>query len=228
MAVVLAAVTPAVAGPPGASVPAQEPVQQPVGQMGAVAGQVVILDGGKPLADRSGVVVELDRVPDDEPAPMSATVRQRGMRFVPYLTVVTKGSTVAFPNEDKIFHNVFSVSRTARFDLGLYKSGTSENVVMRRAGEVDVYCNIHPEMMAKVKVVDTRYYAVTEPDGRFRIDGVPPGTYPIIAWQAQGDAYRGQVVVKPGAVAEVKVSLSKGQKPAQHMRKDGTPYGRYR
>ena len=65
-----------------------------------------------------------------------------------------KGTTIDFPNEDKIFHNVFSVSRPARFDLGLYKSGTAKSVEMKRAGIVDVYCNIHPEMIAKVKVLD--------------------------------------------------------------------------
>ena len=84
------------------------------------------------------------------------------------------------PTDDKIFHNVFSLSRTARFDLGLYKSGESKAVKMKRVGEVDVYCNIHPEMVSKILVLDTRYYAVTDRNGRFSIDGVPPGEYGVV------------------------------------------------
>ena len=190
-------------------------------------GRVEIRADGKPKADRSGVVVLLESVPGPAPAPTRAVVRQRHKRFEPFLTVVTKGSTVAFPNDDKIFHNVFSVSRAARFDLGLYKSGTSESVEMQRAGEVDVYCNIHPGMAAKIKVVDTRHYAVTGPDGRFRIDAVPPGTYPIIAWQAYGEEHRGRVTVTPGGTATVRISLTERDEPRRHLRKDGTPYGRY-
>src|SRR2546423_4418121 len=141
---------------------------------GAVAGHVSITgaDGGAKKA-RGGVVVAVLGVPGARPKPMTAEMRQRDKQFDPQVVVVTRGSTVTFPNEDKIFHNVFSLSPTARFDLGLYKEGTAKSVEMKRAGEVDVYCNIHPEMAAKIKVLDTPYYAVTAPDGGFRIAGLP-------------------------------------------------------
>lgn len=196
------------------------------GAAGAVEGTVTIKAKGKAKRDRSGVVVYLDGVKGKVPK-VDAAVTQRDKAFTPALTVVTKGSTVEFPNQDKIFHNVFSVSRAQRFDLGLYKSGTSKSVKLRREGVIDVYCNIHPQMVAKIKVVDTGYYAVTGKDGRFRIEGVPAGTYPIIAWQAHGQQYEGSVTVKRGGTATVDLALVEGKAERSHTRKDGTPYGRY-
>lgn len=195
---------------------------------GSVTGSVTLVRDGSPMPDRSGVVVRLEGVPGPPPAPMRATIRQHKKAFVPPLVVVTRGSTVDFPNDDKIFHNVFSLSRAARFDLGLYKSGTSKSVKLRRPGVVSVLCNIHPEMAALIKVVDTRYYAVTGRDGSFRIDGVPAGTYPLVAWQPYGKEHRGQVTIEPYRTAVVDIELQQGQKPTRHLRKDGTPYGRYR
>ncbi|HJZ87331.1 MAG TPA: carboxypeptidase regulatory-like domain-containing protein [Polyangia bacterium] len=197
---------------------------------GSVAGLVSVRAGGGPRADRSSVVVYLEKVPGPAPdgSARGAQIRQRNQTFVPDLAVVQKGEKVEFPNEDKVFHNVFSVSRVARFDLGLYKSGTSKSVTLPEPGVVDVYCNIHPQMVAKIKVLDSGYYAITAPDGRFRIDNVPEGTYPIVAWQAYGDEYRGQVTVSAGGTTQVAIDLSAGEVVRRHLRKDGTPYGRYK
>jgi hypothetical protein len=93
---------------------------------------------------------------------------------------------------------------------------------------VDVYCNIHPEMIAKVKVLDNAYYTITGKDGSFTIDNVPPGEYPIVAWLPSGDEARGTVVVKAGEAAQVALEVSEVAKKETHTRKDGTPYGRYK
>jgi plastocyanin len=196
---------------------------------GAVRGAVTIKLKGKAKADKKGVVVYLEHVPGKAPVPKDhAVIKQREKQFEPPLTIVVKGTTIDFPNEDKIFHNVFSVSRPARFDLGLYKSGTAKSVEMKRAGTVDVYCNIHPEMIAKVKVLDNAYYTITGKDGSFAIDNVPPGEYPIVAWLPSGDEARGTVVVKAGEAAQVALEVSEVAKKQTHTRKDGTPYGRYK
>ena len=196
---------------------------------GNVRGTVSVIVKGKAKSDKKGVVVYLENVPGTPPKPKNhAVIRQREKQFDPPLTIVVKGTTVDFPNEDKIFHNVFSVSRPARFDLGLYKSGTLKSVEMKRAGTVDVYCNIHPEMIAKVKVLDNAYYTITGSDGAFAIDNVPPGEYPIVAWLPTGDEAKGKVVVKAGEAAQVKLEVSEVAKKDTHTRKDGTPYGRYK
>jgi plastocyanin len=196
---------------------------------GAVAGHVSITgaDGAAKKA-RGGVVVAVLGVPGARPKPMTAEMKQQDKQFAPQVVIVTRGSTVTFPNEDKIFHNVFSLSPTARFDLGLYKAGTAKSVEMKRAGEVDVYCNIHPEMAAKIKVLDTPYYAVTEPDGAFRIEGVPAGTYDVEAWHAHGDAWKGSITIAAGGDAKLDLTVTENEKSVDHTRKDGTPYGRYK
>ena len=196
---------------------------------GSVRGTVTINAKGKAKGDKKGVVVYLEGVPGTPPVPKNhAVIRQREKQFEPPLTIVVKGTTIDFPNEDKIFHNVFSVSRPARFDLGLYKSGTAKSVEMKRSGTVDVYCNIHPEMIAKVKVLDNAYYTITGADGAFRIDNVPAGEYPVVAWLPTGDEAKGTVTVKAGEAAEVKLEMSEVAKKETHTRKDGTPYGRYK
>lgn len=203
------------------------------GNSGSVAGTVEVktkgLFGTSAKRDRSGVVVYLENVPGPAPARALATARlvQHDKQFIPRVIAVMRGAAVEFPNDDKIFHNVFSLSDAAKFDLGLYKSGTSKTVTLNRAGSVDVYCNIHPEMVATIKVVDSGWFAVTRPDGSFRIDGVPPGTYPLVAWLPRGSEYHGTVTITAGGTSDVHPAVVENGGNPRHLRKDGTPYGRY-
>ena len=183
---------------------------------GTVKGTISVLAKGTAKADKSKVVVYLENVPGDPPKQKNASIRQVEKQFDPPLTIVVKGSSVDFPNEDKIFHNVFSVSKPARFDLGLYKSGTAKSVEMKRAGTVDVYCNIHPDMIAKVKILENAYYTITGKDGAFKIENVPAGEYPIVAWLATGDEAKGTVKVAAGGAAEVKLEVTEVSKKETH------------
>lgn len=117
---------------------------------------------------------------DREPA--RATLDQRDERFVPHVVAITVGATVDFPNNDRTYHNVFSLSKTRRFDLGRYAAGRSKSVRFDRPGIVRVFCDIHSHMNAFILVFAHRYFAVTDASGRYRIDGVPPGTYTLSAW----------------------------------------------
>jgi plastocyanin len=111
-----------------------------------------------------------------------ATLDQRNERFVPRVVAITVGSTVDFPNNDRTYHNVFSLSKTKRFDLGRYAAGHSKSVRFDRPGIVRVFCDIHSHMNAFILVFAHRYFSVTDPSGRYEIDGVPPGTYTLSAW----------------------------------------------
>jgi plastocyanin len=195
-------------------------------ELGSVEGKIRITKDGKARSDHSNVVVYLEGIPASAVERKHA-IRQKNLQFEPRVSVVVKGTTVDFPNDDKVFHNVFSTSRPARFDLGLYRSGASKSVPFKREGVVDVFCNIHPDMWSRVLVVPTTLFAATDTSGKFKIDGVPAGTYPIVVWHPYGGETRGQVKIEAGKAASVSFDVVEGERPKQHLRKDGTPYGRY-
>ncbi len=197
---------------------------------GVVTGSVKIKKDGAQKKDRSGAVVYLEGVANALPSPLNVKhlIHQKDLSFSPEVSVVLKGTVIDFPNDDKVFHNVFSLSSVAKFDLGLYKSGESKSVTFNKTGVVDIYCNIHPQMVAKVKVVDTIYHALTKADGSFKIDGVPAGTYNVVAWQPYGPEWKGSVTLKDGETGNLSIELTEGDKPASHLKKDGTPYGQYK
>jgi plastocyanin len=199
---------------------------------GSVTGRVKVLaPEGDGLRPTSNVVVVIEDVPNSDPSRLksqrNAKITQRDRHFVPEVTVIPAGGAIEFPNEDFIDHNVFSLSRTRVFDLGLYRNPDSKSVTFQRPGVVDVYCNIHPDMAAKIKIVDTVHYAQVKADGTFSIANVPPGVYPLVAWQPYGEEYRGQVTVESGKTAKVELSLREGPHTRQHANKEGKLYGRY-
>jgi hypothetical protein len=124
--------------------------------------------------------------PDPTPAatghPGPFRLVQKDKMFTPHLLVVPLGSSVAFPNLDPFYHNVFSLYNGKRFDLGLYESGTSRAVRFDREGVSYIFCNIHPQMGAVVLALGTPYYAVSTAAGAIAIHDVPPGSYRLHVW----------------------------------------------
>jgi len=151
-----------------------------------VTGRVSVYGGVNPSGTTSAVVwlVPVLQSTGDPPesAPMHSVLRQRNKAFEPHLLVVTKGSTVDFPNLDPWFHNVFSLFNGKKFDLGLYEAGTTRTVHFDREGVSYIFCNIHPEMSAVVVVVADPYFAVAGKNGEFSISAVPPGRYSVHVW----------------------------------------------
>jgi hypothetical protein len=107
---------------------------------------------------------------------------QRNETFIPHVLAITTGTTVQFLNSDKTYHNVFSLSRPKRFDLGRYPTGRSKSVRFDRPGIVRVFCEIHSHMSAFILVFAHRHFAVTNAKGEYRIEGLPPGTYTVAVW----------------------------------------------
>jgi len=146
----------------------------------SVSGNVT--NGGRPVAE---AVVWLEGDTKSKPMP-TAKVDQKGLRFVPHISVVTQGTKVDFPNSDTVYHNVFAQFHAKKFDLGLYPKGSSKSVDFDRPGVVSVLCSIHSEMSAYIVVVDTPYFAKTDKSGNFTISNVKPGAYHARAWHESG------------------------------------------
>ena len=135
--------------------------------------------------DRRTAVVFLETAPRgafEVPLPGRAVLDQRNETFVPHVLAVAVGTTVDFPNSDRVFHNVFSLSKVKRFDLGRYPRGASRSVRFDRPGMVRVFCEIHSHMSAFVLVFAHRFFDKTDESGRYRIEDVPPGTYTLAVW----------------------------------------------
>jgi hypothetical protein len=149
----------------------------------------------------------------------------KGKTFVPRVVVVAVGGAVDFPNEDPIFHNVFSVSGDNRFDLDLYKRPKSGSWTFQRPGVVRVYCNIHPQMSAVVVVRDNPYFAKAAQDGAFSIPDVPPGRYTLKAWNERAAEVGREIVVSAQGDVEAALTLDASSfKRVAHKNKFGKDY----
>jgi len=157
--------------------------------------------GHRPQAD---AVVWLDsHDPSVAPPQKRIVLDQRNLDFFPHVLAVRLGTKVELPNNDRVFHNVFSFHNGTKFDLGLYPVGTVRNVTFDRPGLSRIFCNIHPNMAAYVMAVDTPYFAVSDASGAFEIPGVAPGHYTYHAWRAAGPDVTGAVDVLPGALLSI-------------------------
>jgi plastocyanin len=167
---------------PSATAPAETP---PAAREMRIAVAVSgTLSGGGPQGP-GGAVIWLKRHGGETPRPAPAkgkVISQRNKTFIPHVLAVPVGSKVDFRNEDAIFHNVFSLSKPNDFDTGLYRQGASSSEVFKKAGPVQILCNIHSSMLGYVYVVDTPYYAQADGTGAFTIKGVPPGDYDLTIW----------------------------------------------
>ena len=135
-----------------------------------------------PESERRHVVVYLRDARPTRVAPTRVSIVQRGETFIPRVVAVTVGSEVEFPNDDPIYHNVFSLSRAKNFNLGRYPRGATRSVRFDKPGVVKVFCEIHSHMSATVMVFDHPWFAVPGEDGRFGLPGVPQGEQQITAW----------------------------------------------
>jgi plastocyanin len=160
------------------------------------------------ISDRLTSVVYMESAPKTPAVvPGHAVLDQRDERFVPHVLAITTGTVVEFPNSDRIYHNVFSLSKTRPFDLGRYAAGRSKTVTFDRPGIVRVFCDIHSHMNAFILVFNHPFFALTDMEGRYRIDNVPPGTYNLVAWNEGVSSGPQAVVVPEGAEAELDFAL---------------------
>jgi plastocyanin len=152
---------------------------------------VIYLEGGDPLPS----------------APQSYSMAQQDGVFTPHILPVPVGSTVEFPNSDRVYHNVFSLSKAESFDLGRYPRGSSRSVQFDTPGVVKVFCHIHSDMSAVVLVVPNRYFVRPDAKGRFRIEGIPAGQYTVVAWHERARRVAATVQIHDGATTSLRFDI---------------------
>ena len=195
-------------------------------RLGAIRGRVVIerviqalerrpsvSDLGTPppreIPDLRRAVVYLESAPAaalEAREPTRASMDQRNETFLPHVLTVDQGTVVDFPNNDKTYHNVFSLSKTQPFDLGRYAQGKSKAVRFSRPGVVRIFCDIHSHMSAFVLVFSHPYYVKADVDGRYRIDNIPAGTYTVAAWH-EGEKRETKSVTIPAQGGDVELDF---------------------
>ena len=137
-------------------------------------------------------------------------VLQREANFVPHVLPIQVGTTIEWPNQDDILHNVFSISDPKPFDLGLYKDPELKRVTFDKPGRVDVFCSIHTTMSCIILVLETPWFAATDDRGRYAIKGVPPGVYQLRAWHERLPAQEREITVPESG--EVRMDFQLGIK----------------
>ncbi len=194
----------------------------------SITGKVTFVTkrGQNPVAAETLVWVEpvSGRAPHATPTAFQVTTRNKTL--VPHVLAIPAGSTVSFPNDDPISHNLFSLSSNNAFDLGLYRKGVGKSQRFDSPGVVNVYCNVHPNMSAVIHVMTTPYFAFADGNGSFTVTNVPPGKYRLVAWNEQGGQSEAPVEISgSGNPPAIALTLdSRNYRETQHMDKAGKPY----
>lgn len=203
--------------------PGPTPTATPV-PPGSVRVEVVLLRGGERLAGDDSVAW-MEDMPATGATNERVKLAQRDKQFEPRLSVVSIGSTIDFPNFDRVFHNVFSLSTAKSFDLGLYRKGKSKAVRFDHPGLVQVYCNIHPHMAAYLMIVDSDRYSTATADGVMTMRKIPAGRRTVKGWNVRGGMWTRQITVRPARTTTVIVELDiSSWRDMPHLNKHGKEY----
>lgn len=190
---------------PGRS-PALADEKPSAGSGGTIAGTVT----GRPKRYmKRGVLVYLEKVKGKFPPPKKhAVLDQKDMKFIPHVLPILAGTTVDFLNSDSVAHNVFSPDGE-KYNLGTWPKGKTRSYTFKKTGVYAQLCHVHPEMEGFVVVLQNRYFAMADADGKYKIGKVPPGTYTVVAWNERMAPKRGKVTVKAGKTVKLDFKLKR-------------------
>jgi len=216
---------------PAAAPQVAPPAGAPAPVMALLRGQITLTSGGRPLRSNEAVDAVVYFRPAT-PVPLAVpntpfVIKTERKTFAPRVLPIPVGASVRFPNNDPILHNVFSTTKEASFDLGLYGRSDGESYRFSQPGVIRVFCNVHHAMVAHVLVMDTPFFAKPDEHGRFRLVGVPPGPGELYVWHERSQLWRSAVVAGTDEEIVVPLELSKRRVPP-HLNKTGQPYRRTR
>jgi plastocyanin len=160
-----------------------------------------------PISELRNVIIYVKDAPARATPPAREEIRQRNEAFIPRVIAVPVGSEVDFPNDDPIYHNVFSFSRPKNFNLGRFPRGESRRVRFDKPGIVKVFCDIHSHMSATVMVFSHPWFAIPDENGRYELPAVPAGDHQITAWHERLGDTTVRVRLEPGRTSTTNFTL---------------------
>ena len=194
------------------------------GATGTVSGTVLPAEGSGPILVYLAEVPRAARERTPRRTTPRARIEQKGRQFVPSSLVVQQGQMVEFVNRDRGYHSVFSLTPGNEFDLGLGQDGEPRAVEMRGAGEVVVHCDLHPEMAARILVLQNDFQVQVAPDGTYALRDVPPGSYTLVTWSLQYQTERRRVRVYESGVTKADFALKPRKSPEARLGRRGGMY----
>lgn len=196
--------------------------------LNTVEGTITVIDfDGNEMEDRSNVVIFIDGTAANPAIQVEQNIPKishQGRKFAPQVLPIVKGSRVDFFNDDRVFHNVFSLSKAKTFDLGIYPQGTSKVVTFNTPGLVKIYCNIHPKMVSNILVLNNTLFAKTAVDGSFTIKNVPDGEFTLRSWHEVSEGVSLPVSLHGGKKISKNLTIKITKKVRSHKNKFGKSY----
>ncbi len=196
---------------------------------GSVTGEVIVFETGflgtsKKKENRSSVLVYITGFKSAAPESTPKVV-QKDMKFHPEILPIVAGQKVRFPNQDDIYHNVFSVSKSNPFDLGQNRGAENAGIVaFKNPGLVSIFCNIHPQMIAYIIVLNNSAFGMTDKNGKFTIQGIPRGDYKINAWRPNAKRVTRLIKIESDKQSIIHLEIRGSTRTVPHKRKDGSQY----
>jgi plastocyanin len=177
-----------------------------------------LLPGGPDheLAEGDRVVVYLDRLDQEMPVPVpnqEAEVRLHKNEFSPSFLVTGIDQLVRFPNEDEIYHRIFSYSERNAFDLGVMQGGDSKGITFEHPGVVRFYCSLHPSEGGTIFVAPSRHFDTVQAPRTYEIRDVRPGRYRLRTWGEAIPHWAKIVTVRGGVSTLVEIPIEGQTEP---------------
>jgi plastocyanin len=164
------------------------------------------------LASNAEAVVYIQRAPGTFPAGKPVEMDQRKMQFLPHVLPIVTGTTVKFLNSDPTPHNVFSPDNE-KYNLGTWPQGQTKDYIFNKCAKTPcVYtqlCRVHPEMEGYLVVLQNPFFAVTNKEGHYEIENVPPGNYTLAVWHQKTKAQPKPVTVDANKPATIDFVLGR-------------------
>ena len=192
----------------------------------AMAGKITGIVKTKGLRSPADILVYVVKAPpvQEDLSRTKFIMDQQNLTFNPHILPVPVGATVHFPNNDKVDHNIFSLSRTKKFNLGSYKTGESKTVTFDKPGIVELRCDVHAEMAAYIMVLKNPYFAVTDDQGRFEIPDskqleqsgikgikdLPEGNYILKTWHEKLKTQKQKITIPKNGDVTVEITATRG------------------